>query len=722
MSDALRAALLEKAMREKRRRTQSNGEVVFSDKKGGRVMRRPDGALSYTSPGYSTNDPERISQIMGGASPVKLLQDTLDRERIGANPVAAHAQEFTQGAPFVGEWLDEGVGMISPKAAQNMRAASDAMERQHPIRSGALNVAGALATAAPIVAGGAGGKAADFIAKGGSALARGGRAAAVAAPAGAVEGAVAFSGRADPGDRGSEAFKGGAIGAGLGAALGPFAMFIGDGAAALAKRFKRVDVHTISDEFGISIESARAVKQALLNDDLAAASARLQSLGDDALLADAGPSTGALLDAAANSGGVALRVAHQAVNKRANVVGARLTAVLDGVLGKPKGVKTAAREISQGTATARQRAYDAAFAQPIDYAAQSGRKIEGVIDRIPSKTLSKAVQEANEAMQEAGLRNQQIMAQIGDDGSVRFVQMPDVRQLDFLKRALDDVARAEVDQFGRATGAGLRARRLARDLRNAVRDSVPEYAYALRLGGDKIQQDEGLALGKSLLFRGTTTEDVKAFLRQGVSSEAKQAVHQGLRDSIEQTLSNVRRTITDPEVDAREAMALVKEMSSRANISKVRMIIGGARADRLFQELDRTATALQLRAAISQNSKTAIRQGIQGQMAAEVQPSLLRRTIGRAGNPLDAAKEVTETLLGIDTRSMSAKEKAMLDEIAQALVGIKGQDASKAMFAVRRAMAGQPLKDDQAKLIGRLAAGTIGLGAYQSAKQFLEPR
>jgi phage gpG-like protein len=167
-------------------------------------------------------------------------------------------------------------------------------------------------------------------------------------------------------------------------------------------------------------------------------------------------------------------------------------------------------------------------------------------------------------------------------------------------------------------------------------------------------------------------------------------------------------------------MQLVKDLSSRANIGKLRQIIGSERANRLLQELDRSAAALELRAAIATNSKTAIRQSVQGQIADEAAPGILRRTAGNVGNPLDAAQDITRTLTSIDPRSMSAREKAIFDEIAQALVGIKGAEAQAALKAVRRAMNGQPIKDAEAALIGKVAGGSIGLGSYQTGVRWLE--
>ncbi len=166
-------------------------------------------------------------------------------------------------------------------------------------------------------------------------------------------------------------------------------------------------------------------------------------------------------------------------------------------------------------------------------------------------------------------------------------------------------------------------------------------------------------------------------------------------------------------------MQLVKEMSSRANIQKLRLVLGGPRADRLLKELDRSATALELRAAVAQNSKTAIRQSIQEQVAEETAPGLVRKTTGNLGNPLDAAREVTQSIAAIDPRSMSARERGMFAEIAKALTGIRGKDAQDALKAVREALKGQPIKDAQAQIIGRAVAGATALGLYQSGKQRL---
>lgn len=694
-------------------RQQGGREVIATTDDGGRVVRMSNGNLAFASPGYSTTDPAAIERIMEGATPAQEVQRSLDEQRIAENPVAARVQEFNQGAPFVGEWLDEAVGVVSPQAAENMRATSDAMERQRPGQSLGLNVAGGISYGAPMAVEGV-----RWAGQAGTRLGTALRGAGAGMAAGASEGATAEAGRANEGSRGDAAVRGGAIGGGLGFALGAFAPMVADGVKNLAQRVKKLDVRTIAEEFGISPGAARMAREALQNDDLDAAARRLGELGEDAMLADSGPATGALLDAAAQAGGRGLRETRDAVSQRSEAIGQRLPRSLDRILGRPRGVNSAARSISQRTAPARRKAYERAFSTPIKYADDSGRAVEDALGRIPPRILNDAIGEANDAMREAGQRNLQIMAEIGDDGDVVFREMPNVRQLDEIKKALDSIGR-DADQFGRPTERAMRAQRLSRRLRDSLTDAVPAYKQALRLGGDKIQQDQALDLGRRILFDNVSVEDVSAFVGDGLPAPAMEAARQGVRETVENSMSRVRRTITDDDVAAREAMQVVKELSSRKNKDKLRLILGENRANQLLDELDRTATALALRGAVSRNSATAIRQSIQDQAAAEVEPSLARRTAGNLGNPLEAAQEVTQSLTGIDARSLNEAQRELLADVAGALTRIRGAEAQRALVAVRGAMEGQPIKDAEAELIGRLVAGTGAATVYQAGRQSL---
>jgi hypothetical protein len=478
-----------------------------------------------------------------------------------------------------------------------------------------------------------------------------------------------------------------------------------------------LDVSLIADEFGVDRRTAAVIKRHLVNDDLDAAQARLAQIGDGAMLADAGPGTSQALDTAAQMGGKALRTARDRVSTRTQEASQKMTAGLDRVLGTAKGVNTSARDIASRTSKTRQKAYERAYSAPIDYSEQAGRNIEATLERIPPKTLKSAVDEANEAMQAAGARNQQIMAEISDDGSVVFREMPNVQQLDEIKKALGDKARSEVDAFGRMTAAGIRANRLAGDLKAAVAEAVPNYGRAVKLGGDKIAEDQALDVGRRLLSAKTSVEDVAQTMR-GASQEARIAAKQGLRENIENTLSNVRRTVSDPDVDSREAMQLVKDLSSRANRKKLQYVLGQNGSKALLRELEQAEAALALRAAISSNSATAIRTAGRESLQAATEPGAVR-TLAE-GRPVEAGQKIIQALTGATGEARIEMTERIAAQIADALTGIRGKDAERALRLARQAMSGQPIKDAEAQFVVR-ALGEPALAAiYQSMQQPLE--
>ncbi len=719
---------------------QGDGRELVREVGDGKVYRLADGSFAYSSPGFSTTDQSRIAELLGGRTPSELIQGDIDRDRIAENPVAARGAKFVEGVPFVGQYLDEAAGAFyGDGVKENWRRTSDAMDREHPGQSATLNIAGGVAGSLPLLPAAAGYVGAAQT--GAGTLVRG---AGVGVVGGGAEGAVSGFGAGETAsERSAQSARGGAVGAGAGGAFGLLAPFIGAGVKkgfeagregmrkvgpALVKRWVgKLDVRSIADEMGISMQAARIVKGALINDDLGKATAALARGGDDAMLADAGPSTRALLDASSQTGGRALAVTRDRVGARSAAQGKRFVHILDDVLGKAGGVKSAARDIAVRTSGARSQAYRAAYSKPVDYSSNAGRRIESVLERVPPNTLRRAVSEANEAMQEAGERNLQILADIAEDGSVTFREMPNVRQLDEIKKALGNVGADEVDKFGRPTAAGVRANRLAGDLRDALTDAVPAYGRAVRLGGDKLREDHALNLGRSLLGKSVKAEDVREFMKGGMSAETRAAAKRGIRENLDEIMSNARTTlqsIEDGSFDfgqgqdaAKQALDAVRAMTTEANIKKLKMILGPTDANRLVQELARTSDALALRAAVSRNSATAIRQAVQHQARAETQPSLLRRTLGKGGNPLDAAREISESIMEIDPASISRVEAAQFAEIADALTRIKGPAAEKALGVIRNAMEGQPVLDTQARLIGSLVARNAASLGYHGTTQ-----
>lgn len=700
---------------------------------GGEVYRMPSGQLSFKSPGYATNDQERIKRIMEGATVKQEVQTGFDQDILRQAPARARVQEFAQGAPLVGEWFDEAIQGVNPEKARNSRILSDAMERQNPVESAGLNILGGVVTSAPALMAGAGAGAANFVGRGASRLTQAGRAALAAAPVGAVEGASTFAGRAPEGQRGQAAATGALVGGGLSATLGVIAPLLGEGVASIARRVKKLDVDAIAKEFSVSKPAARVVKGYLANDDLAAASNILARGGDDAMLAEAGPATRQALDTAMSVGGEALSTARPRVDARVQGAAANWAKTVDDILGDASGgIKGAAKDISRRTAATRKAAYDFAYRQPAPTVGQAANDIQDALSRISPRTMQSAVAKANDRMRADGLVNRNIMASIDDaTGEVTFSQPLNIMQMDYIKRALGDLAEDGTDKMtGKMSSDAALAARLGGQLGDALKEHIPGYARAMKLGGDTIRDTNALVMGRKLLSQSTTVEDVRNAMKSASVTE-RAAAKKGLRENLDAIMGQARATIADLEagnVDFQtgqnavgEAVAAIRNLTSKNNQVKTRLVLGG-KADTLFKELEKMGDALVLRSAVARNSATAIRQAGQDAMRAEVTPNLALRTAGNAGNPLDAAKEITQTITGIDARTLSDVEARYFAEIADALTRIKGDAAKQALAAVQKAMNGQPIKEEQAKLIGRLVAGSTAVGAYQAGKRPLSPQ
>lgn len=649
----------------------------------------------------------------------------------GAGPILAGVTKFAQGVPLIGEYSDEITGFVdratggTGAAGDQQKAVQDAMAREYPKTSTALGVAGGIAGSV----GGAG-----LIGRGAQALGLaapvasmvpagiGGRVVAgglLGAAAGGIEGAVSGYGAGEGDSRVSEAVTRGLLGTTLGGVLGAAAPAAFAGIRAIAERVRGTDVRTIAKTFNISPDAAKALKASIEADDLAGAQRILAQAGDDAMLADAGGGFTQMLDTSMQSGGAAARIGREAVDSRAIVADERLTALLDDTLGDPQGINQSAREIAQRTSAARSQAYDIAFNTPINYADDTGRAIEQVLSRVPSSTLKSAIDEANEEMTAQGLRNLQIMAEIGDNGQVVFREMPNVRQLNEIKKALDNIARSNVDQFGRPNQAGLRNAALARQLRNALTEAVPSYGSALKLGGDKIAEDSALDLGRRLLQPGTTRETVREVM-DGASVEARRAAQQGLRSQLDEMLANVKSNITNPNADINELTRLWKDMSSRANREKAALVLGQAEADRLFAALDEAGIQLQTRASVARNSATAARQAGQRSVREATDPGVVG--LLKEGRGLDAARRVVQVLTGNTPQDRLAKEQGIYAELAQVLTTKRGQEAQDALAIVKRAMDGQPASSAEAARVARVITGGLALGTYQTTSQSLATR
>lgn len=688
-------------------------DIVATTADGGRVVRK-NGKLSFVSPNYSTTDPDAIARIMEGATVKETVQSTTDQLTIDQNPVAARASEFVRGTPFIGSYTDDAVGLVSPQAGEAMRQTSEAMQREKPGQTAALNVAGAVTGAVPMAVAGAPALAASAPSSTAGRMAAGGLLGLIGS---GIEGGVYGFGEGQGGERTQNAISQAQIGAAAGVFLGTTLPLAGPFIESLARRWKGEDISAISRAFEISREAAQVLKKAFQNNDEQAV-ANILRAGDEATLADAGRSGQALLDAAAQTGGEPLRIVDAAVSSRANRSLPALTGALDDVLGTPQGPRAAAREVSQRTAPLRTAAYDEAYNTAIDFAAPEGREIESLLSRISPQKLQAATDIANERLLWDG-GAEQIMINIADDGSMSFRQMPGVRQLDALKKALNQLDQSNRDMFGRSTDGGM-----AGDQARAVRDATIRatggedgpYARAVRIGGDKIEMDQGLELGLNMLrdTNKTSREMVNEMLTD-MSQDAREMVKKGVRSYIDETLGSVKMIASNPDaMESRQAMQALRLLTSDNAKTKLKALLGSTDFERLMPQLDKAIASQNMVASVAQNSKTAIRQSLQGEVSDLTSPGVAGRVA--RGQPIDATASLVQELMNTTPGADAARQEKIWADVARVLSERRGnRTAETALRYIEDAIAGSPLTEAQARLVANQVLLGTGVSGSRSS-------
>jgi hypothetical protein len=141
-------------------------------------------------------------------------------------------------------------------------------------------------------------------------------------------------------------------------------------------------------------------------------------------------------------------------------------------------------------------------------------------------------------------------------------------------------------------------------------------------------------------------------------------------------------------------------------------LMGPKDAEALYSKLDESLTALELRAAIATNSKTAQRQAIAGTVNEAPAPGAIGTLL--QGEPINATKRVIQFFTGQTPEMTAMRQTAIMDEIAGVLTSVRGQNAKDALVIVQNAIAGQPVTDAQARLIARALGSALAAGGYQT--------
>lgn len=473
------------------------------------------------------------------------------------------------------------------------------------------------------------------------------------------------------------------VGAGTGAAVGAVAPYIADAGVGIYGALTNNAARRVAAaQMGVSPEAAQIVRQITAFDNSLGPSgaANLQAAGRERMLLDAGPNAQSAADYLMRRPGQAGGVISEALSNRASRDAGELQNALNLYLGDPQGVATLRRNIATASASERDAAYRAAYDAPIDYSSDTGRVLQ---DIITNRVDQSDINAANALMRAEGVPpSRHIMATVADDGTVTYMRLPGVQEIDYITRALNDraAANAGLGAMGGQTNQGRVYSGLSRDLRGSTRDAVPEYATALETAADPIRRSQATQLGYDMLGPGTP-RDVAADAIAGMTAPEREAVALGIRSRIDENLANVSRAVsTGREDEVSQALRAMRDLTSPGNRQKVALAIGDEDAALLFEEVDRIFISLQREALRRTGSQTAGRLYAQETFDPAINPQDIFTTLGQ-GKPLNATQRVIQSLTGLTPERQAARADQIGMDVARLLVA-QGDDLSRNISAL----------------------------------------
>jgi hypothetical protein len=612
----------------------------------GAIITSPSGSSTFVSSGYSTTDREQIDRIRSEQlSAPEASRRSIFESVVREDPILTRAATATQGVPFVGEYADEALGLMGFEGGQQaMRLGQKAMAETRPGQTAALQLGTGLAATAPL--------AAAAVPVRGASLAKSlFFGAPIAAGAGSLEGAVSGYGAGEtPEERALNAQQRAIIGGVVGGGLGIAAPFASWGAGKVASGVVGGGrVARLAREMGLSPEAARVAGST------AEFEPNITIPDQPASLAEISPEMRSVLDLSMSVPSAGRAEARDVIDQQAREAAQRLNANLDAALGEPSGVKLQQMDLMRDTAAQRDELYTAAYAQPIDYSTDAGRRLESLIDRVDSDIINRA----NTLMTREGKRSSQIIAEVADDGSVTFRRPPDVQQIDYITRALQ----SRVNTMGAEPEDVRTLRSLLTDIRTTTDELVPEYGAARSRAAEVIGEREAFNTGYDVLGSGMKREDVQIAM-QGLTEGERANVRSGIRQRIDDIIARASAPLDPEGEEYKEALKALRLLRSREARDKLRLVLGEDAGDALMQQINETIEPIAVRAQVGRGSQTAPRKFAEQALQEQIAPGIAER-IGQAG--LAAIPQIAGDIMASGSLSQSARRSEVSGELAPLL-------------------------------------------------------
>ena len=474
---------------------------------------------------------------------------------------------------------------------------------------------------------------------------------------------------------------------------------------AVKNGIKESSIPVIQEAFGVTAGAATILKDILsqsgatLKDVLAS----MNKGGTQQMIADATEATKALTDAIAASGGAAAEIIEKAVKERASSIAGTMEKTLNKNLADlpnfpgttiKKDTKTVQEELYEKTRKKRDKAYKAAYAEKVNYNTPEGQQILEVLQRMPPKLKAAALSEANDILRMQGAEMGQIGMEVGEDGLFKIVNNPNMLQLDYIKRALSEIA---YDSKFADSGLARYANNMRYQLTQALKNSNKKYGVALAEGQEVITRSNAVEIGESAMKPSVTVAELsKKLNNKNIGKEEREMVALGLRAELDRMLGNVKATATKG-ADIQEMQKLWKELSSRNARQKLKLLIPNKKQhDAIIKQLDKAEAALALQAAVNQNSKTYVRA-----MVNETTRNAVSVERGIIGGALQGTRGISETVGKMAnwifrSEVLEGRRLAIINkELAEMMVKYKGTAARKKFEDIYKAVKDKDINERQ---------------------------
>jgi hypothetical protein len=376
----------------------------------------------------------------------------------------------------------------------------------------------------------------------------------------------------------------------------------------------------------------------------------------------------------------------------------------------PQGKSDLTKKIGSETKQQRSEEYLQAYGVPIDYASKAGVALTANVRRINRSVFAAA----NELLEADG--GQKIIFKVVDD-KVELQNPLNVEQWDYITRGLRQKAASLDGQglTGGQTDIGRAWENLSLNIRNNLKEAVPKYKTALETASDTISRVQSVNKGYDLLGATVKREDAIRTIKNATGPELA-SMKSGVRQKIDDTLANVTKVVSDPDMDAKEAKKALQMLTSRSSLAKLNALLGGKDMAKLAKELKQAERALSLKANVAQNSKTFGRTTANEMIDEFLQPNALQN-VARL-RPVEAVGQIASVLTNQTDEALNLKGQKIRAEIADVLT--RQDNAGRYLYILDRLGQRLPITEAQARSVADAFVKATTTPAYLLSSEKLK--